>query len=491
MITRSQNMQNFVALDNQTSSRPNFTFEELDDFLSGTYFESLFEKTTSLFQQEEEVVAYNIGACVEQFQKTGLQKPENENANSAFETFEMHKEPFCLSPIKNYPMFCIVKSRTSKQFYLTLFQGENKTPYDENFKKISIVLALNYIVESDLTMNVSKERFLECSSKHVSWNRLHWKDWQDFYEKTVKEMIWCKKYQMIIRNQPNLIPREMSPYIDKSTACEEYLQFAADAGFISMIPFVNRSSMKKLNKENIYTIYDLSDKHPLYLKNKNMIEANRNKIDLFVNPEIKNDAIFQICMKTAKDNVHFIDFEWNMDQNIYLIGVVHEGIYRSFFVKINHQSKEPDYYGLWKSFTKYLEEHQDDIFIFYKAEKNFFQSWCKRLNVDCPDLENWRDYFPLVRKYIGIFSCFNFKLKSIQKVLHKKGLMNENFSEACGDGLESMKLYTEYLTLQCLEDAHEKTLSLKKTLEHYNFIDCSTLDHLDSYFRNTFQLPPL
>ena len=497
MITRSQNTQNFVALDNNTSSRPNFSFEEVDAYCNGTFLESLFPKTTSSFQPKEEVVAYNIGACLEQLQKAQLQMPQNEVSNSSLETFELYKEPFCLSSIKNYPMFCVVQGKIFKQFYLVSFQSEEYIPQNENLKNISLLLALNYLMDFtecsnicvtglENNLNVSKEKFLECSTNNVSWRPLHLKDWEDLYKQTVDQMIWFKKFQMILKNEPKLVPRAMCPYVDKANAGKEYLQFAAEAGFISMIPFVNRSSMKKLNEQDIYTIYDLPDTHPLYQKNKNMIEANRNNIDLLVSPEIKNDEIFQICMETTKNNVHFIDFEWNMDQNIYLIGVVHHGAYKPFFVKINNQSKEPNYLGLWKSFSDYLEEHKDDSFVFYKAEKNFFKSWCKRLNVNCPSLENWKDYFPLVRKHIGILLCFNFKLKSVQQVLHKKGIMEENFSDDCGDGLESMKLYKDYLEMQSSNHTREEALACKKTLEHYNFIDCSTLDHLDSYFRTIF-----
>ena len=99
-----------------------------------------------------------------------------------------------------------------------------------------------------------------------------------------------------------------------------------------------------------------------------------------------------------------------------------------------------------------------------------------------------------MKTYIGISSCFNFKLKSVQRVLHEKGIMNENFSETCGDGLESMKLFQNYLEYCKFSDAtqdqttknFEKAINYKKILEHYNFIDCSTLDHLDSYFRTKF-----
>jgi hypothetical protein len=457
ILTRQQSPQNWqpIALGDKVASRPSISMKEIFFMAQGNTLAAIFP--LKKFTIPKKWIMYRHHVFFE-FEKE-YQKDMVHPFQFVFhhDMFPMYGILDCKEPFSGLP----------PGWYLVYVTDKEMTLFDE--------IALFWLCKRRYW---DPHHFILITRKKVSVEKVCRKKWEHKWKETCSWLRWTKQFENVIRHDPSVLPVSRSPYIDKAVAPPELCAFATEMGLVSMIPFVSRAKTDALQKCGKYTIADLRTEDDLFQKHSNQIKANMEKIPIYCNPQLRENKEFVTLCTMPPNRIHFIDFEWNTQQQVYLIGVVCGEDYRAFFAP--RQREGLDYCALCLQFQNYLSNHSDDIFVYYKAEKKMFQSWCKRLNVESPSLHNWIDYYPFVKLYLGFHGHFDSRLKSIQSVLTKEGLLSRSFPEGCANGLQSLYLYQEFV--------QHFDMKVRAQLEAYNAVDCYTLSSLHFVLVNLLHL---
>lgn len=214
----------------------------------------------------------------------------------------------------------------------------------------------------------------------------------------------------------------------------------------------------KINRE------ELGDYHPLSLSKKSLERLSGDESnEMFVDFETVRDS-FDVKSINGQ--------EW-----IFLIGVYHRGVYRSF--KMNKLTSECEKEMLI-NFLQYWKESGYPTCLYWYAENEFM----RRAMIRHPSLEvnrpiQWLDLHDVVRSEpFVVKGCKNFKLKSYVAALSSLGKIDiESPPETCGDGLNAMVIAWKHYFEECNDNAMEDVIS-------YNKFDCIALYKIKLFLKS-------
>lgn len=219
-----------------------------------------------------------------------------------------------------------------------------------------------------------------------------------------------------------------------------------------------------------------------------IIRINRDKTEhVFTNKitydfsSYHNDAYidFEIFQDMFGD---LSDFPLNTSmQTIFMIGVLHKGIYKSFIINtIDHLEEERIMY----EFIEYLTSLTCKNVWYWHAEIPFWKSAIERhpnLKYSPKFTSNWLNLMSIVKyNAFAVKGCFTYGLKNIVNALTSHGLINFKHLSDCQDGMTaSIRAYNYYK--KKIEPSASPVI---KDIENYNMYDCKAMVEIIKFLKD-------
>ena len=375
----------------------------------------------------------------------------------------------------------------NKWFVCFFKTGEKLSAYQEWKIKACIRYFKLWYKHEKITVQIEFEKVLLVNpdSKHVAWYNVFIDKKTDTIIKNQCQWIrHAKKYAPVIpihnekyQIQPRLLPN-MKKYNDNYV--KEKMEMAVSRGEISLLWYCTDKIRNLAFSKNIYSFRDLrfipEVIEPNFCKEKSfiikkMISMNMSSDNEWIYIHHPEDARLKIDPKKYL----YADFEYDMDEKIYLIGIYNpeNGEYTGFWSDNVYSPVEEE--KLLYRFTQFLKNHRNKSIMYWYADKNVLEKAFDRHSFPNDIKNEWTDLWNIFRYTpIIVKDAFNFSLKSIVKSYHKYGECPIHYQELeCHNGLESLTMMKKYYT--------EKNEDAKKSLEKYNHIDCESLFHIYRY----------
>lgn len=219
-----------------------------------------------------------------------------------------------------------------------------------------------------------------------------------------------------------------------------------------------------------------------------IISINRDKNDFVYTNKITYD--FSSYQEDA-----YIDFEVFQDmfgdlndfpintsmQTIFMIGVLHKGIYKSFIINTIDISEEERIMG---EFISYLTSLKCKNVWYWHAEIGFWKSAIDRhIKLKSPSnfTSNWVNLMTIVKyNAFAVKGCFTYGLKNIIKALNSHNLIDFKHESECQDGMTaSIRAYNYYK-----KKIDPSASPIIKDIENYNMYDCKAMIEIIKFLKN-------
>jgi hypothetical protein len=219
-----------------------------------------------------------------------------------------------------------------------------------------------------------------------------------------------------------------------------------------------------------------------------IIRINRDKSDSVYTNKITYD--FSSYQEDA-----YIDFEIFQDmfgdlndfplntsmQTIFMIGVLHKGIYKSFIINTININEEE---RIMSEFFSYLTSLKCKNVWYWHAEIPFWKSAIERhpkLRFPSNFTTNWVNLLSIVKyNAFAVKGCFTYGLKNIIKALNSHNLIDFKHESVCQDGMTaSIRAYNYYK-----KNIDPSSSPVIKDIENYNMYDCKAMNELIKFLKN-------
>lgn len=317
--------------------------------------------------------------------------------------------------------------------------------------------------------NIYKKGFVYYSGNSFSYNEIK-KDWYEFKKMDKKIQHYKDFYPSLTAFQRSL---EYRPNFFNNEFSDTKISDGEQNGEISLLPECGKVFRKKCFENNIYSYKD--KKFDSFLKEEIKSQKKRAGIERVIFANSKNnkdwcvvdEKLFQLDefklleQKMKENKVIYFDSEYISDGPQYLYGFYHQdGKFDSIWNADNEKE-------LFQNVLHYCNQYSDHVFIYYSADKGKLDALFKKYNTPIPNgfYDLFFDLKVFLKDYYAFQGCYNFSIKSIEKVFIKQNLIDETYKESnCQNGMDSIFLFQEF---QKTRD--EK---IKNDLIEYNRLDC-------------------
>ncbi len=282
----------------------------------------------------------------------------------------------------------------------------------------------------------------------------------------------------MIRNLSEIIKYPVIPDPTFSYACKdcpfykECIDIAIKSGDISLINGVGGKRREALRKAGFSDLKDLSSADPKLISiyaDINLKEAT--KMIKQAQAILKYQPILiERPLLPASNGGYFFDVE-KSDGDLYLLGVIHKGIYHHFLLD-EDEWKEP-----WKEFLKFIFEHpQESVYHYDRFDREVIKKFGYLSNMDNKALKILTNRFVDLYSIVTESFALPIRFYSLKEVA---GIFGFEWREKDFRGYEAMMTLSEW--------KRSREQSLMDQILMYNEDDCRALQVLRNGIKENFK----
>lgn len=209
---------------------------------------------------------------------------------------------------------------------------------------------------------------------------------------------------MMINSMKETFQRESSPSPSFSYACkecpfyDECLKISSNMKDISLINGIGEKRKNTLLKAGFTDIESIANADPKLIASYTGIEFK--EANIIVKQAMAISTSKSILIEKPdfpkSDHEYFFDVEKG-EEELYLLGVFHEGKYHSFILDVD------DWQNPWKKFLEFISEHRSPIYHYDRFDRDVIQKFADLSDMESKELvKRFVDLYAVVRRSLAM-----------------------------------------------------------------------------------------